>query len=83
MSDDSFDVIETPKKPRASFLLRLASLKSTRQTFARLLREYAAGRVDRDTFRDLCYGLGGFLAVFSKEIDNDFDDRLTKIEERL
>lgn len=82
MADTDSPLIPMKPEPRVPFNLRLGSLKSTRQTFARILRAYAAGTIDQDSFKAMVYGLGGFLAVFKAEVDGDFDDRLTAIEER-
>ena len=54
---------------RTGFDLRLRTLKSTRQTFARVLREYARGNMDEGTYRALVWGLSQFISGYKTEID--------------
>lgn len=43
--------------------LRLNSLENSRRSFARIIRMYIRGEIDRITYRDLCYGLSAFFGV--------------------
>ena len=60
--------------------IHLNTLENSRKTYARLLRKYAAGELDRTVFRDLCYGLTGYLAYFRTEIELK---ELRELEERI
>ena len=64
--------------------IHLNSLENARKTFARILRKYAAGELDRTVYRDLVYGLGGYLAFFRTEIElkelREFEERLRELE---
>ena len=67
----------------APFSLRLRSIKSARQTLARILRERGKGNIDRETFRDLIYGMSHLLAFMKTEKELDIEERLQVIEDRL
>ena len=64
--------------------LWLNSLENTRKTYARILRKYAAGELNRVVFRDLVYGLTGYLAYFRTEIElhelRELEERLSEVE---
>lgn len=65
------------------FSPRLASLKSTRTTFSRILRAYADGSLDNDTMRTYCYVFQTMLAIQKGEADYSVVDRLKELECRL
>ena len=69
--------------PVLPFQLRLRSLKSTRQTFARLLREYGKGRVPESLYKNLIWGLGGLITAFKEEREESTAKKLEAVEERL
>ena len=64
--------------------LYLNTLENSRKTFARLLRKYARGEIDRVLYRDLVYGLTGYLGFFRTEIElqtvRELEDRLKALE---
>lgn len=62
--------------------LRLNSLENSRRSFARIIRMYIRGEIDRITYRDLCYGLSAFLGYWKTELETDIEERLTALEER-
>ena len=63
--------------------LRLNSLENSRRSFARIIRMYARGEIDRNVYRDLCYGLTGFLSYWKLEKDCQIEDRLDAIEKAI
>ena len=73
----------TSEGPRIPFDLRLRSLKSSRQTHARLLREYARGTIDEPTYKALIWGLSNYLSYLRAEREQELERRLDAIEERL
>jgi hypothetical protein len=77
-----FDAFEPADKPTplVPWNLRLASLKSARQTVARLCRTYAQNEIDRDTFKTLLFGLQVLRSFFSAEFEIDVEKRLQAIE---
>lgn len=79
----SGEQIRTNTAVPAPFSLRLRSLKSSRQTLARIVREHARGNLDRDTFKDLVYGMSHLLSYMKTEKELDVEARLEAIEDRL
>jgi len=65
------------------FTLRLRSVTSTRQTFARVLREYARGTIGQDEYRQLVWGLSQYLGALRLEKDTEIEARLQEIEDQL
>lgn len=63
--------------------LRLGSVKSTRQTLARLIRAYGRGEIDERTYKAILYGASHLLSAFRLEIDSSIETRLSEIEQRL
>lgn len=63
--------------------LRLRSPTSTRQTLARVIREYGRGNLDRDMYKDLVWGISQFLGAFRIERDLEIEKRLQEIEDQL
>ena len=76
-NDNRTNVVPLP------FALRLASLKSCRQSAARLVREYGRGRIDDATFRGVLYGLQTLLAYVKTEKDFDVEKRLDALEKAI
>ena len=72
-----------PKRGRVQFQLRLGSLKSTRATLARLVRKYASGEIDRETFKDIVWALSQLVQVMKIEKDSNLEERLDEIERRI
>ena len=67
--------------PPIFFALRLRSLKSTRQSMARVLREYGKGTISQQVYKDLIYGISQFSALLKTEKEFDIESRLLQIEE--
>lgn len=65
------------------FRLRLASIKSSRQTMARLTREVAKGLISVQDFKTVAYGMQNLLAYHKAEADARIEERLTEIEDEL
>ena len=63
--------------------LRLNSLENTRKSYARILRMYARGELLPAFFRNLVYGMTGFLSYWKLEADLEIEKRLEAIERRL
>ncbi|SIP92997.1 hypothetical protein SAMN05920897_101319 [Alkalispirochaeta americana] len=84
MSDSVLTEQNNRKQSRGvPFALRLRSVASTRQTFARVLREYARGTISQDEYRQLVWGLSQYLGALRLEKESEIEDRLQEIEERL
>lgn len=69
--------------PRIGFDLRLRSLKSSRQTLARVLREYGRGTIDDATYRGLVWGLNNFLGYLRESGAEELEVRLKTLEAKL
>mgnify|MGYP007123703269 CR=1 FL=1 len=63
--------------------LRLNTLENSRKSFARIIRLYARGELDRVLFRDLTYGFTGYLAYWKLEKDIEIESRLDAIEQAI
>ena len=63
--------------------LRLNTVSNTRKTWARLVRLYAKGQVERTAYRDMGFGFEKLLKAWRLEIDTEFAERLDLIEEQL
>lgn len=72
-------------KPRAGALsnLRLRTVKSSRQSFARILRAYAKGELDDTIFKAMVNGLNVYLSYLKTESEQTIEVRLTALEESL
>ncbi len=77
------DNATAPEGPRLPFVLRLRSLKASRQTHARILREYAKGTIDTETYRAVVWGLNNYLAYLKAEQAEELERRVIALEERL
>ena len=77
----------TTKKATGGVVLKnlhLSSLRSTRRTYARILRLYASKKIrSRLFFRDLIYALSRYAELFKMEVTEDLSKRLDEIEKRL
>ena len=62
------------------FQLRLRSIRSSRQTYARICRERGKGTLDEKVYRSLLYGLNGYLAFLKLEKEEDLEVRITALE---
>jgi hypothetical protein len=65
------------------FRLRLRSIKSAKNSFARLLREFAEGNIDEKIFRSLVYGLSGYISILKLQLETQVEDRLREIEKKI
>ena len=65
------------------FTLRLRSLKSTRQSMARVLREYGKGNISQKIYRDLIYGISQFAFLLKTEKEAEIETRLQAVEESI
>lgn len=63
--------------------LRLRSPKATRQTFARIIREYGRGNLDERLYKSLVWGLSQYLGAFKIERELEIEKRLEEIEDQL
>lgn len=72
-----------PETPSLDFNLRLASLKSARQSVARIVREYGKGRVDEKLYKGVLYGLQTLLAFQKAEAEHEIERRLEEIEQAI
>ncbi len=70
---------ETPEKPKG-FKLQLNTLVNSRKSFARIIRMMAAGQIDPVLFRNLVYGMTGYLSFLKMEQENEIIERLEKLE---
>jgi len=62
---------------------RLRSIKSSRTTFARLMREYAKGKINNNSMRVWAYVFATFLNIAKTEHDYSIVDRLAELENRI
>ena len=63
--------------------LRLNTLENSRKTYSRVARAYLAGELDSEKARTLGYLLNGILQFWKLEIEKEFEQRLTAIEDAL
>jgi hypothetical protein len=56
---------------------------AARLTLGRLIRQYHAGELESQTFRDLVYSFNVLLSFFKHASDLEIESRLTAIEDRL
>lgn len=73
---------DSPPTGGQNIQLRLNSLENSRKSFARIIREYMRGDLDRVTFRDLVFAMSGFLGYWRTEKELDIEERLLALEER-
>lgn len=72
----------TEKKP-IPYRLSLRTVKASRQTFARLMRGYADGTIDRDDFKTLIYAFSHYLQFLRLEKDLNIEERMEALEAQL
>lgn len=63
--------------------LHLDTLEHCRESMARVIDEYAAGRVSENQARALCYMLSQLLAYWKVEMDYQIEQRIAAIEQAL
>ena len=68
---------------RLSWKPRLGSLKTTRQTMARLFREWAGGNVDDQDFRTGTWALSQIVGAYRVEKELEIETRLREIEDEI
>lgn len=61
----------------------IETMWNSRLTLGRLMRYRAAGKIDRELFRDLCYGFEKQLQFWKLEADLRIEGRLDAIEAKL
>jgi len=65
------------------FKLMLHSVPATRRTFARIIREYAKGRIAESDYKAVIWGLSQYLGAFRLEKDIELEKRLEALEDRI
>lgn len=89
MKDENNTVVSPPERNETRqgdpipFPLRLRSVQSTRQTFARVLREYGRGTISEPIYKSIVYGLSQYQSYLRLEADMELEKRLEAIEEHL
>ena len=73
-------VIKMDQTPSPLARFPLGDIELTRRSYAKLIRAYLSGRIDREIYRDIVYGLTGYLGVLKLATDTEFDARLTELE---
>lgn len=63
--------------------IRLNTLENTRKSYARILRAYNKDELSENKFRNLCYGLSGYLSYFKLIKDLDIEKDIKEIKETL
>jgi len=74
---------DSPTTGGLSIQLRLNSLENSRKSFARIIRLYMCGELDRVMFRDLVFAMSGLLGFWRAEKELDIEDRLLSLEEQI
>ena len=72
-----------PPSPLIGFDLRLGNIKSTKNSFSRVLRFYARGLIEERTFKSLVWGLSQYTNVLKMYTEQDITERLEKLEASL
>jgi len=62
---------------------RMETIPEARRQLERLLRANLQGNIEPATFRNLCYGFSVLLQYHKAEMDQELEDRITEIEEKL
>jgi len=75
--------ITDPPPDVLGFNLRLRTLKSSKNTFAKLMRERAAGRMDDGLFRSLIWSMSVYIGFLRLETEQNINDRLDALENLL
>ena len=61
----------------------LNTLKNTRNTLAKVIREFEAGKMDAVKFKGLVYGISQLAAIFRMEAEIRQEERLEAVERAL
>lgn len=61
----------------------LDTAETARRSFARLIRAYAKGLIDRDLYRDLVYGMAAYTQAIKTTRDDDLEKRISNLEGAL
>lgn len=69
---------QTP--PLASLKLRLNTIKNSKNSLARIIRLYAQGQIETDTFKALVYGFSYYLNFLKQ---TDIVQKLDDLEEKV
>jgi len=82
------DEIETKNKnltpsPPVPFDMRLGSLRSSRQTLARLIREWGKGTISEESAKTGTWLMSAYLGFLKLESSEDIEKRLAAIEKAL
>jgi hypothetical protein len=77
------DVVPTQADPTIFDRFPLERSESARHSFARVIRAYAKGKIDRETYRDLVYGLSAYMSALKLARDDDLEARIGALEERI
>ena len=81
--DDEGQTLPPAAGKGLGFDLRLRSLNSSRQTLARLIREYGRGAIPQDVFKDLVWAMSQFLGYLKESQTQDLEARLAALEASL
>ncbi|MEX2443327.1 MAG: hypothetical protein WD492_06970 [Alkalispirochaeta sp.] len=71
-----------PARP-VPFDLRLRSLKSSRQSLARILRAWGRGEIDEATAKTACWLLSMYLGYLKAGVEEDIERQLKELEGRV
>ena len=63
--------------------LQLNSVKNTRNSMARVTREYTGGKIDHVTFRNLVYMFSQLTNIHRLEKDIEIEKRLKDLENKI
>jgi hypothetical protein len=69
--------------PRLPFQPRLRSLKSSRQTLARIVREWGKGTISNEDGKTAAWLLNMLLAYFKAAETEEFETRLQELDRKL
>ncbi|MDC7220807.1 MAG: hypothetical protein PQJ59_12805 [Spirochaetales bacterium] len=76
------DVMASPQK-RLDYDLRLRSIRSTKQSFARLCRSYARGEIEQEVFKTMVWALSQYTGLLKLSNEEEILKRLEILEEKL
>lgn len=62
------------------FQLRLGSIKSTKSSMAKIIRQYSKGLMSHIQFRNLIYGFSSFLSVCKMDNEQETERRIGRLE---
>ena len=66
--------------PPVPFNIRLGTIKSTRSTFARVIRAYADGTISDQIAKNLSWMIGQYTNILKLENEQDNEERLLALE---